>query len=97
MVERREDGGVHEYVASILEDLLSGADPEKSIQSSVVATGCKQEGTVIPPVVASINDSRYACVIVIGSTDFFNVSKPKFVSLGGRDRIVRMTTRSVSA
>ncbi|KAG3079593.1 hypothetical protein PI124_g20717 [Phytophthora idaei] len=88
VMEKRKNGGVDEYVASIPSDLLAIADPEEAIQSSVVATDCEHEDTAAPPLDPHMDDSRYACVIAIGSTDFFNyVAKPKSPGIGLRRRL----------
>ncbi|POM77027.1 Auxin response factor 2 [Phytophthora palmivora] len=79
IMERRKDGGSNEYVTSVPSELFGDTGTNEAIESSVVATDCENESTPdSPPVDSSINELQYACIIVIGSIDFFENDKSGF-------------------
>ncbi|KAG7382213.1 phosphatidylinositol-4-phosphate 5-kinase-like protein 1 [Phytophthora pseudosyringae] len=90
----RRDAGTGEYVVSVPSGLLTEAGTEEAIQSSVVATDCDTDSSTELPIDPAVDNSRYACVIAIGSTDFFdNVVRPKSPGLGVKKRLSTGTTR----
>ncbi|KAE8992940.1 hypothetical protein PF004_g20278 [Phytophthora fragariae] len=94
-MERKEGGAADEFVAPIPSEVLVDSPTGTSVESSVIATDCEEEKPP-HPVTRSVEDRRYACVVIVGSPAFFeNTAAPKSPSFSLNRRFSSSSSDSV--